>query len=177
MPLRPGTRRLGPGSASLRVHTYREGVAQPVGHDLVLEVERWEATADVGEDGAVAAVRLEADPGSLAVREGRRGVKPLSDRDRAEIRRNIDQKVLGRRPITFRSRGVSGEDGPLTVSGDLSMGGATRPVTFELDLSADGRLAGTLPVTQSSWGIKPYRGFMGALKVRDTVEVVIEARL
>jgi hypothetical protein len=26
-------------------------------------------------------------------------------------------------------------------------------------------------VQQSLWGIRPYRGFMGALKVRDTVEV------
>ena len=36
---------------------------------------------------------------------------------------------------------------------------------------------GTIPVTQSAWGIKPYRGLMGALKVRDDVEVVIDARL
>jgi hypothetical protein len=32
-------------------------------------------------------------------------------------------------------------------------------------------------VTQSEWGIKPYRGMMGALKVRDTVEVVIDVAL
>jgi hypothetical protein len=34
-----------------------------------------------------------------------------------------------------------------------------------------------LPVTQSEWGIKPYRALMGALKVRDTVEVVLDASL
>jgi hypothetical protein len=32
-------------------------------------------------------------------------------------------------------------------------------------------------VTQSEWGIAPYRGLMGALKVRDAVDVVIDARL
>jgi hypothetical protein len=32
-------------------------------------------------------------------------------------------------------------------------------------------------VTQSDWGIKPYRGLMGALKVRDEIEVVIAATL
>jgi hypothetical protein len=46
-----------------------------------------------------------------------------------------------------------------------------------LDLTADGRVSGTLAVTQSEWGIKPYRGFMGALRVRDAVEVVIDVRL
>jgi hypothetical protein len=36
---------------------------------------------------------------------------------------------------------------------------------------------GTLPVTQSEWGIKRYRGMMGALKVRDTIEVVLDVPL
>jgi hypothetical protein len=49
-------------------------------------------------------------------------------------------------------------------------------VTARLDVDADGRITGTIPVTQSDWGIKPYRGFMGALKLRDEVEVVIDAR-
>jgi len=39
------------------------------------------------------------------------------------------------------------------------------------------RVSGTLPVTQSEWGIKPYRAFMGALKVRATVEIVVDVRL
>jgi hypothetical protein len=177
MGLRPGTHRLGPGEATLQVRTYREGVAQRVGHDLILEVERWEATVEVGEAGAVSEVRLEADAGSLAVREGLHGIKPLSDRDRTEIRRTIDEKLLGRRPIAFRSTSISPGDGRLSVSGELAMAGTTRPATFELELAGDGRLGGTLPVTQSEWGIKPYRGFMGALKVRDDVDVVIDAQL
>jgi hypothetical protein len=44
-------------------------------------------------------------------------------------------------------------------------------------LGADGRLTGTIPVVQSQWGIKPYRGLMGALKVRDDVKILIDARL
>jgi hypothetical protein len=35
----------------------------------------------------------------------------------------------------------------------------------------------TLQIAQSSWGITPYRGVMGALKVRDELEIVIAARL
>ena len=63
----------------------------------------------------------------------------------------------------------------MVVSGDLTMAGSTRPATFELQLEEGGRIRGTLPVMQSEWGIKPYRAFMGALKVRDTVEVVLDA--
>ena len=38
-------------------------------------------------------------------------------------------------------------------------------------------MSGTATVVQSDWGIKPYRGLMGALKVRDSLEVVLDARL
>jgi hypothetical protein len=177
MTLRAGRHRLDPDSGTLQVFTYREGVAQKVGHDLVLEVERWEATVEVGAEGTVSAVRLEVDPGSLVVRQGLRGVKPLSERDRGEISRNIDEKVLLRRPIVFESEAVDQTDGRLSVSGELTMAGTTRPASFELSRSEDGSVEGRLSLTQSSWGIKPYRGLMGALKVRDAVEVVVSARL
>jgi polyisoprenoid-binding protein YceI len=158
MTIRPG---------SLLVKTYREGVAAKVGHDLVLEVTRWEAALD-GE-----AVELTADARSLEVREGVRGVKPLTDRDRDEIRKNIDEKVLRGQPIAFRGRAVEGP-GRLAVEGELTMAGSTRALAAEL-AAEDGRVAGTITLRQSDWGIKPYRGLMGALKVRDDVEVVVEA--
>jgi polyisoprenoid-binding protein YceI len=163
---------LGPDGATLLVKTYREGVAAMAGHDLVIEVTRWEANVDL----AAGTIELSADPRSLEVREGLRGVKPLTDRDRGEIRKNIDDKVLRGRPITFRSRVVR-SDGGLHVEGDLTMAGTTRPITADLSRDADGRVSGTISLTQSEWGIRPYRGLMGALKVRDDVEIVIEARV
>ncbi len=57
----------------MQVRTYREGVAQKVGHDLIIDVGQWEATAEVGEDGSLSAVQLEADARSLQVREGLAG--------------------------------------------------------------------------------------------------------
>ena len=159
------------------MRTYREGMAQKIGHDLILEVGQWEAALEVGDDGNPFAVGLEADPRSLQVREGLRGVKPLSDRDRAEIRKQIDEKILGGQPISFRSSAVQRGDSQLSVRGELTMAGATRPASFELQLAADGRVSGALLITQSEWGIKPYRGLMGALKVRDTVEVALDVRL
>ena len=150
--------RLGPDNASLKVLTYREGVAAKVGHDLIIVVTRW--SAKIGDDGAI---ELSADPRSLEVREGLRGAKPLSDRDRREILKNIDQKVLGSSPIEFRGSAEGDR-----VTGELTMAGATRPLTAER--TPDG---GRATLVQSQWGIKPYRGLMGALKVRDDVEVIV----
>jgi polyisoprenoid-binding protein YceI len=172
-----GTHRLGPGSASLQIRTYREGVAARAGHDLVIDVTRWEATVELAGEPAGSKVELTADPRSLEVAEGRGGLKPLTDRDRAEILRSTDEKVLRGRPIRFRSTAVRPEGDGFLVEGDLTIAGSTRPITARLDAGEDGRVTATIVVAQSDWGIKPYRGMMGALKVRDDVEVSIAARL
>jgi hypothetical protein len=151
-------REVGPADATLTVKTYREGVAAKVGHDLIMVVGRW--SAKIGDDGTI---ELSADPRSLEIREGLRGAKPLSDRDRREILKNIDQKVLGSSPIEFRGSAEGDR-----VTGELTMAGATRPLTAER--APDG---GRATLVQSQWGIKPYRGLMGALKVRDDVEVIV----
>jgi polyisoprenoid-binding protein YceI len=175
--LQAGTHRVGRGDGKLQVRTYREGVGQKVGHDLIIEVGQWEAAAEVREDGTLSAVQLNADPRSLRVLEGLRGIKPLTDKDRADIRTTIDERILFGRRIAFDSTAVETDNGGLTVRGELELAGMRRPVSFELEAAADGRVHGTLPVTQSEWGIKPYRALMGALKVRDTVEVVLDVAL
>ena len=160
--------RLGPANDTLLVRTRREGVAARVGHDLVLEVTRWEATVEPDR------IELTADTSSLAVREATGGVKPLSERDEGEIARNI-AKVLRGAPVRFVSTSVSRVEGRLDVEGELTIGDATRPLAARLDLDGDS-VKGTVVVTQSAFGITPYRGMLGALRLRDDVEVVVDAR-
>ena len=177
MALKPGTHTVGPENGLLEVHTFREGMAQKVGHDLIMGVERWEATAEVGEDGTLAAVALEADGQSLRVKEGKHGLKPLSDKDLRDIHQTIDDKILNKQPVTFRSSSVAQADGRLAVAGELTIAGTTRPADFAPALEDGGRVTGTLKVTQSDWGIKPYKAMMGALKVRDDVDIVLDVAL
>lgn len=178
MPISAGTHQLGPDSGTLQVKTYREGMASKVGHDLTLDVTKWDATVTVAEGGALSSLELSADPRSLTVRDGSGGAKPLSDKDRTEIPKNIDEKVLGGQPISFRSTEAQLADGTtLSASGELTMAGDTHPVSALLSVGPDGHVTGTIPLTQSDWGIKPYKAMMGALKVKDEVDVVIDVRL
>ena len=179
MPIETGSHQLGPDNGSLEVRTLREGMASKVGHDLIIEVRAWEGTLAISEDPAQSTLALSADPRSLHVREGLHGLKPLSDKDRAEIRKNIDEKVLGAHSITLRSGHLelAGDGNRLSVHGNLTMAGNTRPISAQLDVDPGGRVTGTIPLTQSEWGIKPYRGLMGALKVRDSIEVALDVRL
>jgi len=65
----------------------------------------------------------------------------------------------------------------LTVTGELRLMMNSRPLTFELDLSDDGRLTGSAVVAQTGWGMKPYTALFGALKVADDVRVEIDVAL
>lgn len=174
MSLTTGTHRFGPGSGRLLVRTNRTGLGRKVGHDLTIEVRRWvaEATADTA-DPESSSVTLDAEVDSFEVVEGVGGVKPLTDGDRAEIRKILREKVLhsGRYPtIAFRSTAVTGMPEAFTVQGDLTIMGETHPVTVQGRLDGD-RLRGSATVTQSRWGVKPYSAFFGTLKLADQVEV------
>jgi hypothetical protein len=63
-----------------------------------------------------------------------------------------------------------------TVSGELTIAGTTRPADMALTVDRD-RIRGTMTVVQSRWGIKPFTALMGALRVRDAVDIVVDVRL
>jgi polyisoprenoid-binding protein YceI len=174
--LPPGTYALGPANGTLAVRTTRSGAAAMAGHNLLLHVMSWQATLAVADEAAASSVELTADSGSLRVIEGTGGVQALGDDDKAEIQKTIDEDVLKREPITFRSTAVSDADGGLHVEGALTLRGTTAPIAFDLAL-ADGHLKGGATVTQSAWKIKPYSALFGALKVVDEVAVELDAIL
>jgi polyisoprenoid-binding protein YceI len=179
MPIMPGAHKLGPENAALQVKTERRGAASMAGHDLTIDVTSWDGTLEVGEDPERFSLNLRVDAGSLRVKEGTGGVQALGEDDKVEIKQTIEDEVLGTQPIEFNSTEVEPLDGGrrLRVSGELTMHGNTRPLDVVLNVSPDGQVSGRATVTQSNWGIKPYSGLFGTLKVRDEVEVVAEASL
>jgi polyisoprenoid-binding protein YceI len=182
--LRAGTYGLGPRDGTVLVRTARDGLAARVGHDLVLEIARWAATLTVPDhvlEGLRVAATLDAQ--SLEVRDGSGGAMPLSVKDITDITRNaLDLLQADRYPdLVFESTVITpADDGRIEVGGELTIVGVTRPIRFVADvLESDGvtRVTARAPVLQSEWGIKPFRAFMGALKVRDQVEVAVDVRV
>jgi hypothetical protein len=164
---------LGPEDGILAVRTSRTGAIAKAGHDLLIHVTEWSATLDTTE---APSLTLDADAGSLRVREGHGGMKPLDEDDLSNIETTIDDEVLLRRDISFRSTSAQFNGGTLTVTGELTLVGTTRPIAFELSV-ADGRVTGEAVVKQTQWGMKPYTALFGALKVADEVHVEIDAAL
>ncbi|WP_225859604.1 YceI family protein [Streptomyces albicerus] len=183
MTLTDGTYRFGPSIGRLLIKTGRAGLGRRAGHDLTIEAARWsgEAVVVVG-DPDKSWVNVTVETGSLEVREATGGLKPLTDADRAEIKRTLADKALlhaAEHPtITFRSTRITGTPQSFEITGELSIKGRTHPVTVHGKGNGDGLLRGWATVTQSTWGIKPYTAFLGALRLADDVRVEIDvARL
>jgi polyisoprenoid-binding protein YceI len=173
-----GTHHLGPDDARLSVRTKRSGAAAKAGHDLLIHVTSWNAVIAVGEDPAAATMELHADARSLRVVEGTGGMQALGDDDIASIHETIDEEVLKREDIHFRSTRVQDlGGGRIAVEGELTLVGRTGPISFELNVGDDGSLRATAVVSQTKWAMKPYSALFGALKVHDDVEVALEGRL
>jgi YceI-like protein len=176
-----GKFRLGPDNGRVILRTGRAGLAAKAGHDLTIEITRWSARVEVPDEeaGGVAAatVAAELDLGSLAVREGTGGAKPLTDRDRGEIKKTASG-ILGDGEASFTSSRIirTGAAGG-AVEGTLTLNGKTQPARLQVSEPEPGRYRGTGTVVQSAYGIKPYVGFFGALKLRDEVTVEFEVDL
>jgi polyisoprenoid-binding protein YceI len=162
------------------LRTRRQGVGSAVGHDLTLEVTNWTAQMDIPDTGpADAAVTARIDLDSLVLREASGGAKPLTDKDRDEIHKNAQRMLdVGRhRTASFESTRVVVSDDHTTISGVLTLHGVAAPVDVDLREVAPNRYRAATVVTQSAYGITPYSAFLGALKVRDDVEVETDVDL
>ena len=153
-----GNFRLGPDNGRVVLKTGRQGIAARAGHDLTIEVTRWSAQVEVPDD----------ETG---------GAKPLSDRDRRDIKKQMSG-ILGDGAASFTSSRIitSGASGG-AIEGSLTLSGKTQPVRLQVTTPGSGRYRGTATVVQSAFGIKPYVGFFGALKLRDEVGVEFDVDL
>jgi polyisoprenoid-binding protein YceI len=179
MAVSAGHHRLAPDAGLIVLRTSREGLAATAGHDLTIDAPRWSGDLVVKDDGTPVSLEVRVDAGALTVREGSGGLKPLTDRDRREIgvtmRRLLD---AGQHPeaVFVATRFEPDGDGG-TIEGDFTLHGTSRPLRLQVTQTGPGVYQATGSVVQSSYGIKPYSGFFGTLKVRDAVLVEAEATL
>jgi polyisoprenoid-binding protein YceI len=183
-----GTFRIDPERTRLAVRLYREGVGSRLAHDHV--VEATEVTGQVEYDSArpeASSIVVEVRSASLRVDEPaarrRLGVEgDLSDGQRADVAKAMrapGQLDVERNPtIRFASiRVVPEGDGRLRVTGPLTLRGVTRELSFPATVALEsGSLRGhaTLSFLQSSFGYRPYRALLGAIRNRDEVTLHVD---
>jgi len=177
----PGTYRLGPSEGRVVIRTTRVGIAARAGHDLLLEVTRWQAWVEVPDTGVTESmVSAELDLDSLVVREGTGGARPLTASDRAEIGRTmlrILRDGASATTATFISTRVVPSNVGGAIEGTIDFRDKAQPVRLQISEPSPGHYRGTATVAQTGLGITPYTGFFGTLKVRDEVTVEFDLHL
>jgi len=180
MAIHAGRHPIGTDRGRILLVTLRDGLAAQAGHDLTLEPARWSGELVVGDDLTPKSLEVRIDMGSLVVREGSGGLKPLTDRDKREIAVTA-RKVLtaDRHPeASFTALAFEpAQDGGGAIAGTLTIAGRSRPLRLEVSQTDPGDYRAGATIVQSDFGIKPYSAFLGSLKVRDQVEVRVEVSL
>lgn len=176
MSLANGRYLFGSDTGVAHVNTARQGVASAAGHDLLIEVTRWGGSVDLDVDAPEnSRVAVSLDVRSFEVREGTGGVRPLTDRDRRDIKTTLETKILdaARYPsIAFVSREITVSAADIRIDGELTIRGVSRPVEVRARRSGDdSRFMAAATVVQTRWNIAPYKGLLGALKVADPIDV------
>src|ERR1700759_991588 len=133
--LQAGMHKLGPEHGTLLVLTGKGGAAAKAGHNLTIEVGRWQGTIDVGEEITMA---LTADARSLRVLDGEGGMNSLDDDDKAGISQTIDEEVLKGTLIEFQTTWFAAAGTRLDVTGQLELMRLKKPLEFALNLTEDG---------------------------------------
>lgn len=180
MAIAPGRYQLGPECGRIIIRTFRDGLAAQAGHDLTIEVTRWSGELTMNDDQTLAAIHARIDMASLAVREGTGGLKPLTDSDRREIAATARRLLtVDRHPeagfVATRLQSAGEDSG--VMDGTFTLRGIARPLQLQVSRVGTDRYRATGTVIQSRHGIKPYTAFLGALKVRDAVDIEAEAEV
>jgi polyisoprenoid-binding protein YceI len=176
MGLAPGRYAIGPDTGSLHLRTSRDGVAAKVGHDLLIEMARWSGTVTIaGPDPSSASVEAGIEMASFTVLEGTGGVMPLSTHDRKDITgtslRLMD--VAGHPRATFASSAITRSNSGATITGTLTVRKHSGEVSLRVTETGPSAWRATGTILQSAYGIKPYRAFLGALRVADRIDIEV----
>jgi polyisoprenoid-binding protein YceI len=165
--------------SKVEINVYKEGLFKAFGHDHVIAAK--ELSGQVQFDAEMidqSTVRLKLPTKSITV------IDPgESEKDRRDVQATMEgEKVLdvARFPeITFSSSHVSAvkrtQDGwELTLSGNLSLHGVKKPVSFPLRVHVEAAELygeGDFSILQTDYGITPVKVGGGTVKVKDKLKI------
>ena len=176
-----------PEASELVVRLEPGGVGAALAHAHVVEATRIDGRVVWNPDHPqLAEVTVRADARSLVaddprLRERYGLEEELPEAKRAKVQARMEspsQMDVARYPeMIFESTAVTPmAEGLLEVTGNLTLHGRTREVVFRTSPRTEGdilRADAQLELLQSDFGIEPYRAFLGTIRNRDRVRLMI----
>ena len=155
----------------LHVFTFRRGLLARLGHDLQLNVGRFELALEGAE------LRGRFELGSLrvdgAIKRGALDREALSQSDRAQVERAVVEEVLhlARYPEATLTAQVRADGARFALAGQLTLHGQAVRLSCAIEPRASHWRA-ELELVPSRFGIAAYRALGGTLTLDDRVRIV-----
>lgn len=166
-----------PAMSRFTVKAFASGMFSALAHSPTLAIRDFKGEARFSPEGADgASLTLRINPKSLTVEDR------VSDKDRQEIERTMNQQVLetDRYPeIVYESSKVAASKAGngqyfLNLVGDLSLHGTTKPEPISVQVAVVGdtlRAHGEFTILQTAYGIKPVSIAGGSIKLKDELKL------
>lgn len=158
--------------STMTVHVYKAGMLSAFGHDHEIAAPIAQGSVDV----AGRKVELVVNTSTMRVQDPK-----ASEKDRGEVQKTmLGPDVLDadtHKEIRFHSAAAEpAGPGAWKVSGELTIHGATRPVSLDVR-EHDGHYAGTCKLKISEFGIKEIKAAGGTVKVKDEIQIDFDIQL
>jgi polyisoprenoid-binding protein YceI len=165
--------------SEFKIYVYKAGFASGFAHDHVMGVEKFTGQVNCDPDQPKkSSVFIKIQSPSLKVLDPK-----VSVSDREKIKKSMDSdEVLDVKKyptIKFLSSAVKvvkrGKEIQLKVTGTLYLHGKKKKITIPIAITfpKSGQLVavGKYTLTQTDFGITPYSAYLGAVKVKDKIDI------
>lgn len=163
--------------SQLTLTLIQEGVLRKLHPTHHVGVKSFTGRIQLPADESKAFAELDAEAKSFANID-----KSMSDFERSGFHKVLHEEVLASKQhptIKFRSTSItnvqkSGDNRSFTLHGDLTLRGVTRRVAFPVKVTINGhqlRATGEENIKQTDFGITPYSGGLGTIKIGDQLKV------
>lgn len=162
--------------SQLTLTLIQEGVLRKVHPTHHVGVKSFSGRIQLPADETKASAELDAEAKSFV------NIDKMSDMERSGFHKVLHEEVLASKQhptIKFRSVSItnvqkSGDNRSFTLNGDLTLRGVTRRVAFPVKVTINGnqlRATGEENIKQTDFGITPYSGGLGTIKIGDQLKV------
>ena len=135
-------------------------------HDWDINVESFNAKAKLNGEN------LESASFTAEVKSMKSGTSSMDDNTYKAMKESDHPR------ISFKSNAITGTEGKLTIKGDLTIAGVTKPVTITTTLEKWAEksmtVKGNYTFKMSEFGIDPPRAMLGTIRTGDEVTITFK---
>lgn len=164
-------------ASAVSFHVGTAGVLSAAGHEHDVEASGYEGTVSMDPKAPESA--------KLTLKFPSKGLKVVAAKEPEGDAPKVQAAMEGAEcldvakypTVEFKSTKVAGAAGKMTLTGELTLHGVTKPVSFPVEVKADDKqvtATGKATIKQTDFGMKPPSAAGGTVKAKDEIEMTFK---